>query len=352
MSVPHERAGRKRVHKALLTGLGVLVVVGLVSAWLFSMDHRASNQASPIKHALGVYGLRSPQGAERANQSLGATIAVGNPDRIASSRRQQSPVKIIDSTPQKMLYRAMCPNGPRSCHHLSSNQMTRIKQRIVASVQKNIDNPAVLGYYLLDDYWFDMSAELKVISQAIKRIKPRATLLCAFGLNIATSEESTSVDRFRNKLVNYSPQWCNAVSIYSYSRSYSYPLRSSSDWSMSSTLELALHDLRNRGWRPTNGLLVGTPQAFNFNPRINRSTNARELEYRAVTTQQTLRTQVTAFCRAGAQAIIAYTWENGSPGRVAVLSNDPGLRKGLRQGMRNCQAIWLKQMARPLADHI
>ena len=49
--------------------------------------------------------------------------------------------------------------------------------------------------------------------------------------------------------------------------------------------------------------------------------------------QSHLREQTEAFCRAGAQSIIAFTWRNFSPlGSQKELSNDATLRAGLVEG--------------------
>lgn len=351
MTHPSEGTGRLILPRCLVLTVIALMITGLLCARQ-APSPPAAAEITPIKHTLGLYGLRGPESVAAARRTLPATVAIGDARAINGVQHTKDHINVIDISPQKIIYRAMCPSGPKSCHHLSNAEMKTLKRKIRQAVRQNFGDPSVIGYYLVDDYWFDMSEEIRAASHVIRALSPKTVLTCAFGLNVATTRMQNVGHKFSSKLVNYSPSWCDAIVIYSYSPPSDQPIDGHINWNMSSTLQLALTSLREHGWTPANGLLIGTPQAFNFNPRITRSPGPTGQEFRAVTGPMSLRTQVTAFCQAGAQSIIAYTWENKSPGEVTVLSNDPGLRKGLREGMSNCQDIWLRQMARPLADHI
>lgn len=352
MNNTRERITPRRRRVRSVVALVIAVVLGVCAYVVITPSPPSAAPPKALDHTLGVFGVRTPRQAANAHRALDATVAVGTPEDLEARQSGEKRLKIIDHAPQNILYRAVCPHGRNSCHRLSHAELTKLKKRITHAVNQNQNDPAVVGYYLLDDYWFNMRPELKVVGRTIQRISPQSILGCGFGLHIETSKKSVDMAEFRTKLVNYSPNWCNAIMMYSYAPAFPNPFKGHVDWNMSSTLDTAIHELRDRGWSPTNGLLVGVPQAFNFNPRITRSHGSTKYAYRAVTNQQSLRSQVTAFCRAGASAIIAYTWDNLGEGRVQTLSNNVELRKGLREGMSNCQDIWLHETLQPLAGRI
>ncbi len=116
-------------------------------------------------------------------------------------------------------------------------------------------------------------------------------------------------------------------------------LAASVDWKMSATLSQALAILRSRGWRPSKSPFYGTVQAFGATPPTPRPHDVRQ-GYRPAPDPADLLTQISAFCSQGAQAILAYAWNDGQPDRPLQLSTSPELRLALAKGYRACQRRW------------
>ena len=120
------------------------------------------------------------------------------------------------------------------------------------------------------------------------------------------------------------------------------PLEADVEWDMRTVLPEGLALLRQKGWDSSKQPLIGMPQAFGYNPRTARG-NGQILPqptYRPPPTQTQLATQVSAFCKYGAQSIIGYVWNDNSVGKITELFNSEALRTGMQKGGATCRSAY------------
>lgn len=308
-----------------------------------------SPEASPLLHQLGAYAIGPGLAQLRRASSAGITTIVGQTNRYSADywrTVQSSRIQIIDSSPQQMIYQAACPSGPASCHRLSQGQQSRLAAALSRHARNMASKKSISAYYILDDNWTNLRSVMPGVYTALHSADPRRPTVCAFSLPIADGADGStvadSITKFRNSLENYSPRWCDGVMIYSYVPAKSPgPATSAYDWRMTTTLPIALQDLRNLGWNPTTQPLIGVPQAFGYVPRTGVRQKTFAPEYRSQPPSTALSAQVSSFCANGAKSIVAYAWNDGSTGHVYELSNSQALREGLRRGARTCrQKYW------------
>lgn len=296
---------------------------------------------------LGAFGLRRVMDVDLA-KAAGVQVLVtphGPALDELSSAAEAAGLKLVDSQIQQMLYHAVCPTGPQSCHPLDSPGRAALLEAVRGHVAMSRRDSSVIAYYLLDDNWTSFRDLLADIGRTLKATSPETPTVCGLALSVIDRRAGSAARLranadFTNALRNYSPQWCDAVLIYAYGPSG----RSSAqdvDWTMSTTLPWALTRLRESGWNASVSPLIGTPQAFSFGPRTTRGGRSIPPEYHSGPTPHQLTAQVRAFCAAGAQAIIAYAWDDGSSGVVTELSSSPDLRLALRDGVAWCRSsVW------------
>ncbi len=278
---------------------------------------------------------------------MGASVVVGSyvPDRHEfNSALSQAGWSLIDTSVQRLVYAAACPQGPGSCRDLTRSEEDLLLNRVALEVTEAAPSGLVSGYYLTDDYWTALGRLLPKVYQAIRSRDATTPTVCGFSLNLslrgaAGATASDPLAAFAKALQNYSPRWCDSVLIYSYAPSSKVWLAASVDWKMSATLSQALAILRSRGWRPSKSPFYGTVQAFGATPPTPRPHDVRQ-GYRPAPDPADLLTQISAFCSQGAQAILAYAWNDGQPDRPLQLSTSPELRLALAKGYRACQRRW------------
>lgn len=141
---------------------------------------------------------------------------------------------------------------------------------------------------------------------------------------------------FKTSLINFRPSYCDMVALYPYAANEGTGPNDPSqyDWSMKYMLPAMLTDLANSGWNNSTEPLVALPQAFGY------------LTYVAPTGAD-LSTQMTAYCQAGAVALMVYSWDDGYPSAnpaspSAEPANSADLRAGIAQGLTQCQSYWPK----------
>ncbi len=138
--------------------------------------------------------------------------------------------------------------------------------------------------------------------------------------------------------------------LYSYAPGMAQPLDGTVEWDMHTVLPAGLQMLRDKGWDPTREPLIGTQQAYGYNPRTGKAGGPLASPgYRAIPTQAQLTSQITAFCNTGAVSILGYAWNDGSTykdsqgtvgqplAQIAELFNSPSLQAGMKQGISNCR---------------
>ena len=300
--------------------------------------------SSGLQHLVGAYALNDFHDVGAANR-LGVEVIVG---RYSASRVefnaaiQAHGTRLIDTWIQEELYRAYCPQLPPHCAPLSVASKQALLQAVDDHLRATAASRSVVGYYLVDDYWTDMSDVLPELYEMIRLAGGRPTVCgLALPLDYIPSTGAPIVQNreiFLRALRNYSPGWCDAVMLYAYGPILQRRLDVTVDRTMHDELQFALAELRVRGWQPQRQVLIGMVQAFWYDPRIGTPERPLESpEWVLPPTDGDLRRQIAAFCAAGAAAIIAYAWNDESIGTVGALHNDPRLQLGFQEGIRDCR---------------
>lgn len=310
---------------------------------------RKSNTSSPLdelRYRTGVYSLANPEDVSTAKSDIGVNIIIGeyhgSPGKMSASLKK-SRVSIVDSLPQRWLYDTVCANGPASCSAPSDEAIDRLLNRIEMHARKVGGDSSLAGFYLVDDYWADLTPLLKRLAPRLRSAAPEIPLLCGLSSQIEGVESTNSEGAkaaMENSFTNYSQEWCDAIVVYSYSPPRDSRYSSPVDWQMKISLRRFKRELHSRGWDPQQQMLIGAPQAFNYSPRTSVRGKPIDPEFRAFTNEKSLQAQTEAFCRAGAESIVGYAWSDGSLGKVDLLSNSPQLQLGLVRGVASCRAQW------------
>lgn len=286
---------------------------------------------------LGVYALNDGRDVQSA-KNIGVSFTLTDYRKSSEDIPPIRGMAILDKTPQTILYHALCPKGPLSCSSTPS-AISVLEQQLDRHLHVAMGDPAVVGYYLVDDGWADFSAALPKIRKTIRDLAPESPTVCGFGLELPAAvmaAKYTGLTAFRNSLVNFSPDWCDYVYIYAYRRASATPQGNDVNWAMTWALPQALSALREVGWEIEKTPLIGGPQAFGYTPRTLPVAQGG-LSYVAPPTASQLALQTRAFCSLGARAILAYAWRDPSQGSVVDLSRSASLRHGLTTGFRTCQ---------------
>jgi hypothetical protein len=311
-----------------------------------SGNHEARIAYGGLTHRIGAYGVGT-EAAQVLNASrLGIRLLVGRPITREPQYReelQRVDMQVIDNTPQRMIYRTVCPRGTTRCAVPSDETLVALRERLAEYVRSRRALSNIAGYYILDDYVPRMNFVLRSVYKAMREADPARPLVCAFSLPIVPKDAGAAIVNsqigvFRRNLTNYSPRWCNAVMLFSYAPSSRIPARKGPyDWKMAKTLPRALSILRGKGWGPSQSPLIGVPQAFEFWPRREVAGSIRQTQFREGPDSTELATQVAAFCQAGAVAIVAYAWRTAVQPTVKALYNSGAFQLGLLAGAQRCQ---------------
>lgn len=302
-----------------------------------------------ITHKVGVYSLTNPVSVSAAARA-GVQLAIakdGGPKTSLSRAYAAHGVKYIDTSIQGLLYRTYCPGGtPASCRTPSLASLNTLMAHVKAHVKAVKGTGAVAAYYILDDYFTNMSGVMPWLYNAIRSVDTTTPTVCAFYQGLAYKNAAghlvVSTSRFDEAMVNYSPQWCDAVAVYSYAPAFSSrkaPAVPAVEWSMASVLPALESKLEQRGWVPSKQPLIGVPSAFGYSPRTAKHRTTLEAPvWRYGPNSSQLATQIRAFCAAGAVSIVPYVWNDQSVGHVQELYNNAVLRAGVQKGTRQCRA--------------
>jgi len=319
------RADRRRVLiGGMVTAAIALAVVLILVLRGASGDARPAVTVGALRFRGGAYAVL-PKDVQAflatPGMSLDLTARVEDPAPPGIVYLDAKPLKIWRPYAQHL----HCKQSVSACPISAANQST-ILAAVKARAQAAAANPAVVGFYVLDDYIGNVLPLLEQIDRVLSTYAPGKPVVCGFGgtLDFAAprggyQRDFASLAQYeRRELLNYSPRACDGVDLYLYSLGKHAP---SSDYSMTRVLPVMLGALRARGW--DSSLLIGAPQAWEGVPP-----SAAQLEQ-----------QTAAFCKAGATAITAFTWDNFSDGEPE-LANSPQLRAGLSAGVKDCQSIW------------
>ena len=305
-----------------------------------------------LKFRSGVYNLTRAADVPAA-KATGVSLVLARHAGASGALTQaltSNGMKYIDTSLQSLLYRAYCPRGLGSCKALTYTAKTKLISDVKSHVKAVRNTGTVAAYYILDDYYSDMGPGLDAVYKAIRSLDAATPTMCAFYQDLAYKDRAGNLivpkKQFPRALRNYSSSWCNAVGIYAYAPSFSSasaPPRPTVEWDMHSVLPWAVNTLKSKGFDPTKQMLVGMPGAFGYEPRLAKPGGANfalpQWRYAPSTTQ--LAAQITAYCAAGAWAILPYVWDDLSPGTPRQLHNSSALRAGLSQGVSTCkQRYW------------
>lgn len=337
----------RRLRPVAVIGLSIAVAAAVVVA-LTGTSHGPDRTISlgDLTRKVGVYHL-TDAGDVPAAAAIGAQLALApdGGDTPLTQALSDHHMQYIDQTIQTLIYRAYCPEGQGTCRQPTPADSAAMLDAIKSHVQQVEGTHMVAAYYLLDDYYTDMGSGLRAAYEAIRSVDPNTPTICAFYQGLAYQDSSgtwvTPQRLFVKSLRNYSPQWCDAVAIYSYAPAFFAPIVPPVpivEWDMRSTLPYVLATLKSKGWDPTRQPLIGMPGAFGYEPRTGRAWQGQfaQPEWRYAPTRDQLATQINAFCSAGAIAILPYVWNDGSPGTVEELFNSPRLEAGLTLGTQKC----------------
>lgn len=340
-----EQYMRRRFVLGLVSLISVMALLCACSSGQRPAKHKVSVNYSGLTHQIGAYGVGSdPQQLYRVS-SLGIGLIVG-PSQTSQPEYQQAlratGMRVIDNTPVQLIYKAMCPSGTPRCSRPSEAKLAELRRALANYVRSRRGLNAIAGYYMLDDYRPNINFVLASVYRAMRDADPATPLVCAFAVpvmpaNADAASVASVVSVVRRNLQNYSPKWCDAVMLFSYAPPSATPQRRGPyDWRMTKTLPAALSILRSEGWQQSRSPLIGVPQAFEFWPRLPGRGTSNPLQYREGPTAAELTTQVAAFCKAGATAIVAYTWRAAIQRTVFALYNSAAFRLGLLAGAQQC----------------
>jgi hypothetical protein len=258
-------------------------------------------------------------------------------------------MKYIDDYPEVQIKAALTANGTGTSTSnpavITAAQESQIESAVSAHLAATANDPSIVGYWVLDDYPYGsilptLQAIHTLIAQAnATAVFPRPAV-CGFGGNLDWKVSSTQTTwyyddtYFKWSLQNYAPNACDVVDLYPYGSS-TWNSSSAVDWSMSRVLPAWKQLLAAKGWTSASPI-IAAPQTFYYGWDPTRTT-AQWVEPNA----STIQTQTSAYCQAGAQAIIPYAWNDGKGGTAAEeLYNMPTWQTGLTNGLATCKTVW------------
>jgi hypothetical protein len=178
-----------------------------------------------------------------------------------------------------------CNFQPAACP-VSQTDEQNFLTAFQAELDKQHDNPAVVGYYVIDDYLGNISGVLQKVHamvQADTRTEayPRPTI-CGFGGSVDYQDRNAPAGRYEKEyaslshfskleLQKFSPGACDMVDLYIYSLSHRAPV---SDYSMAWTMPAMEAALAQHGWSSAATPLIGSPQAWGGGRRRRRLRSA------------------------------------------------------------------------------
>lgn len=339
-------AGRVRI-RILLTLVFAAACVGVVVS--STPAHDPQTQWSQLLHQGGAYQLT--YSGTSAFRAIGLTLSITNDGAVPpvpsgyeqAGKGTRFPegngVRYIDPDPMFFVSDYVLAKYP-SCRAvttpcpISAADREYMLDHVKKLLADDRNQPSIVGYYILDDYPGNIVGLLEQVHALIAASNrtlsnPRPTV-CGFGATLdfrsAPGQPYMPATLERNQyenveLLNFSPKACDIVTLGVYARDG----EPDSDFSMTNLMPFLLGALRRHGWDPSREPLFGTPMAWGS----------------VAPTEGQLRTQVAAFCNAGAQSIVAFTWENFlPPEQLRELANDAKLRTGLVEGLKSCQSFW------------
>ncbi len=232
---------------------------------------------------------------------------------------------------------------------MTDDQEQTVLTAVKAYLATQTSNTQTIGYWVLDDSprgdIRDLIEKIHVLVAASNSTTPfPKPVICGFGgvLDEKTSSTAPFVANsgsFQLAVQNFTPAGCDMVALYPYAvNQFNDPTLV--DWSMSALLPMELQALRDMGWDQSREPLIGMPHTFSF----------QKLSfghyYYVLPRAQDIKLQSEAYCKAGAVALLAYTWDDNYAATPRTeLFNSPDMVQGLQQGMQVCQSQYWTQPA-------
>jgi hypothetical protein len=282
-----------------------------------------------------------------------AVLSAPNPDVVKPLRENGG--KYIDAHLWRLVFNVClkqfaaqtAAGQPRACVISPADQaaITATALDYLKIVERE---PALAGFWILDDYPHgDVTAPLlalkNLIQQSNGRSGVRRPTLCGVGgsLDVRRRPEDTTFTSdhgyLDQALGNVSPAICDLVSPYFYGSAPADDPRLL-DWSMQSLLPYFQQALITRGFAAPSRILVPVAQAFSHQ---GTGGSGAYVKPRAADVAD----QMTAYCDAGAIAMLFFTWE--SPDADHSYANDSDLRDGVRRGRLACVKTWRRRFGVP-----
>jgi len=295
---------------------------------------------------VGAYDVRTPDEiADMAHQGFHlALLSYGAAHKNLAGAIEANSIRYIDNFPSGEINR-LCRKQYRAWGGCPQADVDTALQNIKNHLRDTADDKAIIGYWILDDY---PRADVRPVLAQVHRLIADANrtaifarpAICGFGgkMDVRMVKRggalSSDTRPFVRAVTNFDPASCDLVAVYPYATSDTSD-SSSADWQMTSLLPAMLDALRAQGWDPARQPMIGMPQTFG---------GARSESpglYYVVPRAGDVAAQAEAYCRAGAVALLAYTWHDNHGDELSELHNSPDLVSGLKQGAARCRdAYW------------
>lgn len=322
----------------------VLVVAG--GLWVVDGRHTAPTVWPFGQRVVGAWGLTTPEMVASAKRA-GVTTALlyGTPPEPSSALGKafaRADIRIISAEISDLVAAYECtrthtvaprPSGSRAetyCGDDHGYTEERLYREVRELVRRNVHNPLVAGYWVLDDTPDWDPGSLRPVLDRVSTIVPAGMpKICGFSAGLGSRGrgywEAGRAD-------NFTPTGCDMVAPYVYadSRAAGDAPLAGIDWDMNDVLPQIMSDLRQRGWSEATTPLVGVAQAF----------GGRRAKNGAITdppTPEDMVTQATAYCRAGAVGVAWFAWTITTNYPTAQTpANSPALASGVKAAAEAC----------------
>ena len=348
----------KKQALTLLPAIGVLVLLGVFlqyKAMLVPYPKPKLPNWTYKTHILGGFGINTPTMATKAHSDDVQVVfkyeQVPAENSVLGQKLKQLHMSVIDGYLSSELFYYEChrtktikPPPPQKTPFCKTDDKPNLNSEnaLLADVTDHLrqvqNNQLVVGYWVLDDWasWDAGSAQpiLIKIHALIQKYTPKHPAICGFG---ALLDANHSFDWSDWLADNFSPDGCDAVGLYVYTRELlntSPSIADTYDWSMSSLLPVLFNSLQRRGWNIAQEPLIGIGQAFG-------GVDANTRRYSFTPTAKDIETQALSFCQQGAIGVSFYAWDDsGFSSASHTPMNSPQIELGIRNGISACKHYW------------
>jgi hypothetical protein len=339
-----------------VTGFSLLLLLVVAKPFAVSLPQAQATpvqQATPVEkeqpnlfsqHFFGGFGINQPaEVKDAASDGVQIDFHYGMPAEpndplgkaLATNR-----MKLVDSALWDLL-------GTSHCYDIAASSRGPCVDTLLANAKQHLlesrDNSLVEGYWILDDYPGDVKTILPQLTSLVHQYAPGKPTICGFGGELYPgggfywNEETAS---------NFSSEGCDLVALYLYPSAEHTNTQCSDfiqppdvqgpgvyDWTMSRLLPAAFASLEQRGWNPQRTPWIGISYAF-----AGCRKDLNNTAYQVIPTVSNMETQALSFCKAGAQGIVWYGWEDST---INIFPDkSPQMKEGVQMGMKACKAYW------------